>query len=243
MSAAKAQLMLRGDASKVAKLDPTQPFTVGKASSNQLSLASAAGVSEHHAVVRYSPNQGWLVCDWQSSDGTFLEGQRIRRCRPLSDRDEIQLGQTGPVLVFLLQSPPPRPSSAPPTAAAQRPPAAPAKSQNPTTIDFQGQKIPIGQVRSATVRSQTRYPHLFSWWLLFCLGGLLLLPLPLIFWPLEIGALVGAIVLSSRKDHVLQLELSDGQALRHGFSNRMTALAHRNGIRQLLGQPNPASTR
>jgi hypothetical protein len=37
------------------------------------------------------------------------------------------------------------------------------------------------------------------------------------------------------------LELRDGQAFRHGFSNRMTALAHRNGIRQLLGQPNPAS--
>jgi pSer/pThr/pTyr-binding forkhead associated (FHA) protein len=135
MSAAKAQLMLRGDASKVAKLDPTQPFTIGKASSNQLSLASAAGVSEHHAVVRYSPNQGWLVCDWQSSDGTFLEGQRIRRCRPLSDRDEIQLGQTGPVLVFLLQSPPPRPSSAPPTPAAQRPPAGAAASASPPRIN------------------------------------------------------------------------------------------------------------
>lgn len=239
MSAAKAQLMLRGDASKVAKLDPAQPFTIGKAPSNQLSLASAAGVSEHHAVVRYSPNQGWLVCDWQSSDGTFLEGQRIRRCRPLSDRDEIQLGQTGPVLVFQLQSPPPL--AAQPTPAAQRPQASPAKSQTPATIDFQGQKIPIGQVRTATVRSQTRYPHLFSWWLLFCLGGLLLLPLPLIFWPLEVGALLGAIVLSSRKDHVLEVGLHDGQALRHSFSNRLTALAHRNGIRQLLGQPNPAS--
>jgi len=243
MSAAKAQLMLRGDASKVAKLDPTKPFTIGKASSNQLSLASAAGVSEHHAVVRYSPNQGWLVCDWQSSDGTFLEGQRIRRCRPLSDRDEIQLGKTGPVLVFLLQSPSPPPPPAQPTAATQRPSASPAKSQTLTTIDFQGQKIPIGQVRSANVRSQTRYPHLFSWWLLFCLGGLLLLPLPLIFWPLEVGALVGAIMLSSRKDHVLQLELRNGLALRHGFSNRMTALAHRNGIRQLLGKPNPTSAR
>ena len=240
MSAEKAQLMLRGDASKVAKLDPTKPFTIGRASSNQLSLASSAGVSDHHAVVRYSPNQGWLVCDWQSSDGTFIEGQRIRRCRPLGDRDEIQLGQTGPVLVFVLQSPPP---PAPPPAASQRPPASPAKLSAPTTIDFQRQKIPIGQVRSATVRSQTRYPHLFSWWLLICLGSLLLLPLPLLFWSLEVGALVGAILLSSRKDHVLQLELRDGQALRHGFSNRMTALAHRNGIRQLLEQPIPVSAR
>lgn len=232
MSAAKAQLMLRGDASKVAKLDPTQPFTIGSAPTNQLSLASAIGVSDHHAVVRYSPNQGWLVCDWQSRDGTFLEGQRVRRCRPLSDRDEIQLGQTGPVLVFLLQSPPPPPPVQP---------KAVAKPHAPSTLDFQGHQIPINQVRFATVRSQSRYPHLFSWWLLLCLGGLLLLPLPLIFWPLELGALVGTIVLSTRKDHVLQLELRDGLALRHGFSNRMTALAHRNGIRQLLGQPKAAS--
>ena len=236
MSAAKAQLMLRGDASKVANLDPTQPFTIGRASSNQLRLASLAGVSDHHAVVRFSPNQGWLVCDWQSSDGTFLEGQRVRRCRPLSDRDEIQLGRAGPVLVFLLQSPP-----LPPTARPQRPSTSPANPPKPVTLDFQGQKITIHQVRSATVRSQSRYPHLFSWWLLLCLGGLLLLPLPLIFWPLEIGALVGAILLSSRKDHVLQLELRDGLAMHHRFSNRMTALAHRNGIRQLLGQPKPAS--
>ena len=236
MSAAKAQLMLRGDTGKVARLDPIQPFTIGKASSNQLSLASSAGVSDHHAVVRFSPNQGWLVCDWQSRDGTFLEGQRIRRCRALSHRDEIQLGQAGPVLVFLLQSAPP-----PSTPSSWRTPASPAKPHKPATIDFQGQQIPINEVRSASVRSQPRYPHLFSWWLLLCLGGLLLLPLPLIFWPLELGSLVGAIVLSSRKDHVLQLELRDGLALRHGFSNRMTALAHRNGIRQLLGQSTPGS--
>jgi hypothetical protein len=32
----------------------------------------------------------------------------------------------------------------------------------------------------------------------------------------------------------LQVDLRDGRARRHAFSNRRTALAHRNGIRQAL---------
>ena len=62
------------DASKVAPLTPGKPLTIGRATSNHLCLSSATGVSEHHAVVRFSAG-GWLVCDWQSSDGTFLQGQ------------------------------------------------------------------------------------------------------------------------------------------------------------------------
>jgi len=42
-------------------------------------------------------------------------------------------------------------------------------------------------------------------------------------------------VLGSRKDHSLVVVLRDGRALRHGFANRRTALAHRNGIRKALG--------
>ena len=41
-------------------------------------------------------------------------------------------------------------------------------------------------------------------------------------------------MLGSRKDHSLVVVLRDGRALRHGFANRRTALAHRNGIRKAL---------
>jgi hypothetical protein len=74
------------------------------------------------------------------------------------------------------------------------------------------------------------------------LGGLLLLPFPLLFWPLEVAALVGWILLGSRKQHTLVVVLRDGQALRHAFANRLTALAHRNGIRTAIepvGRPQP----
>lgn len=99
----QARLVLLRDPSKVAPLHPARPHTIGRAANNLLSMPTSEGVAPHHAVVRFSRSHGWLVCDWGSPEGTFLEGQRIRHCRPLSDGDHIQLGQRGPVLVFQLQ--------------------------------------------------------------------------------------------------------------------------------------------
>jgi hypothetical protein len=270
MSPAHARLVLTSDPSKVAPLAPDQPLTIGRAAGNRLCLSSATGVSEHHAVVRFSAGKGWLVCDWQSRDGTFLQGQRVQQCRVLSDGDAIQLGQAGPVLRFELTAnaavPPPSTPSAGRAApvgnstAAERAPhpgvAAPASGgQRPTsrgtrgapasspaaaapggTLDFAGERLALTAIRSATVLSQPQHPHIFSWWLLLCLGGLLLLPFPLVFWPLQLLALTGWILLGSRKQHQLLVVLHDGRALRHGFANQRTALAHRNGIRRAIGQ-------
>ena len=223
MSAPQARLVLAADRQKAAPLDPKQPLTIGQASNNRLCLAQQTGVSEHHAVVRFSSSQGWLVCEWKSRDGTFLEGQRIQSCRRLGDGDEIRLGLKGPVLVFELTDTPT--------------PAAPVKAapSRPNHIDVNGQPVAVSEILSAAVQSLPRHPHIFSWWLLLCLTGLLLLPFPLLFWPLEIGALSAWIVLGSRKQHSLMVVLRDGRALRHGFSNRRTALAHRNGIRKAIG--------
>jgi hypothetical protein len=222
-----ARLVLASDRSKVAPLDPAQPLTIGRAAANRLCLASQDGVSEHHAVVRFSRSQGWLVCNWQSSDGTFLEGRPVQRCRRLEDGDEIRLGLNGPVLLFEL-APAPEPRVAAPVA-----PAAPAA---PRSIQVGESSVAVAEIRAAAVQSLPRHPHIFSWWLLLCLGGLLLLPFPLLFWPLQAAALAGWILLGSRKQHQLSVVLHDGRALRHGFANRRTALAHRNGIRRAIGQ-------
>ncbi len=222
-----ARLVLASDRSKVAPLDPAQPLTIGRAAANRLCLASQDGVSEHHAVVRFSRSQGWLVCNWQSSDGTFLEGRPVQRCRRLEDGDEIRLGLNGPVLVFEL-APAPEPVAAAPAATA-----APAA---PRSIQVGESSVAVAEIRSAAVQSLPRHPHIFSWWLLLCLGGLLLLPFPLLFWPLQAAALAGWILLGSRKQHQLSVVLHDGRALRHAFANRRTALAHRNGIRRAIGQ-------
>lgn len=266
--AVDAQLVLRSDASKVAPLERSRPTTIGRAADNRLRLASSEQVADHHAVVRYSLSQGWLVCDWQSSDGTFLEGERVRQCRRLSDGDEIQLGSGGPVLVFRLLVPetavpapqrPPIPGSEapgsgqPPVAASGRqasvtaaaapgrrwsgPPAGPPAARDAVApLNVAGREIPLDRVRSAHVRSRPCHPHSFSWWVLVCLGAMVLLPFPWLFWGLEIAALAAWILLGSRKEHELVVTLRDGMAHRHVFANRITALSHRNGIRKAIGQ-------
>lgn len=237
-----AQLHLRDTPSKRLALQSGEPLTIGSASNNRLALVSQAGVSAHHAVMRFTASNGWVVCDWQSSDGTYLEGERIRRCRPLSDGDEIQLGRQGPVLVFSLTTAQEAPAATPAPAAPrqakapQPPPQAPPKPQPPRSIDIDGTAVPLSQIRSAVVRSEPHYPHIFSWWLLTSVAGLLLLPFPLLFWPLELAALAAWILLGSRKSHTLLVVQHDGQAQRRAFANRVTALAHRNGIRKAIGQ-------
>lgn len=255
---AEARLVLRHDPSKVAPLERARPLTIGQASGNRLCLPSTAGVAAHHAVVRHSQRHGWIVCDWQSGGaGTWLEGQRIRQCRPLSDGDEIQLGSEGPVLVFRVSaafagqiaeapvaaggraSPPPNAAAPPFASPSGRQPQEPSPStppQPPSSLTLAGRSVPLAQIRSAHVRSRPRHPHSFSWWLLGCLGALVLLPWPWLFWPLEALALAAWILLGSRKEHTLIVTLQDGMAHRHGFANRITALSHRNGIRKAIGQ-------
>jgi hypothetical protein len=226
MSTPSPRLVLAADRRKVAPLDPAEPLTIGRAASNLLCLAHQDGVSDHHAVVRFSRSQGWLVCNWQSHDGTFLEGRQVEQCQRLENGDEIRLGRSGPVLVFEAEPATPAPSS-------QARPASPAP---PSSISVGEQQLAVAEIRSAAVQSLPLHPHIFSWWLLVCLGGLLLLPFPLLFWPLQISALAAWILMGARKQHQLVLVLRDGRAVRHGFANRRTALAHRNGIRQAIGQ-------
>lgn len=230
----QALLQLRDQPGKQVRLNPGQPLTIGRASGNRLALPSQTGVSEHHAVVRFSGRHGWLVCDWQSRDGTYLEGQRIQRCRPLGDGDEIRLGLQGPVLVFRLAE---AEGSAREPVAAE--PAAPAPARA-GQLDIGGEAIPLAQIRSAVVQSEPRYPHIFSWWVLVSVGLLLLLPIRIgpvaIFWPLQLAALAAWLLLGSRKHHTLVVVLRDGRAQRRRFTNQRTALAHRNGIRRAIGE-------
>jgi hypothetical protein len=291
---ADAQLVLCQDLSKVAPLDPGTPLTIGRASNNKLCLASWQAVAPHHAVVRFSPDHGWLVCDWGSPLGTYCRGRRVQRCQPLRDGDDIALGSEGPVLLFQHRpggapgpvSPSPALLAAPtaaapvdsapvdsaaalePTSAAAvsspaAPQAAPAAPARPSSgapaparrgqgsgntaaakpinrrapLQIAGREVPLAAIRSADLQSRPRHPHSFSWWVLACLAGLVLLPWAWLFWPWQIGVLAAWILLGARKEHVLILTLRDGMAHRHRFANRATALAHRNGVRRAIGQP------
>ncbi|WP_094585634.1 FHA domain-containing protein [Synechococcus sp. BO 8801] len=237
------RLVLRDDPGRSVPLDPRTPLSIGRDPASSLCLAEARGVSRHHALVRVSrtrPGQ-WLLCDLGSANGTYLEGARLKDCRPLSDGDEIRLGLNGPVLQFRAGSPSAPPAA--PAAAATRGRPAPVPTAVAGQLDFAGRSLPLDRIRSAYVRSRRRHPQAFSWWLLLCLGGLLLLPFPWLFWPLQAGALAGWIVLGSRWEHLLEVTLQDGLAYRHRFDSLATALAHRNGIRRAMAAAAPAGRR
>jgi hypothetical protein len=242
---AHPRLVLRDDPGRSVPLDPRTPLSIGRDPASGLCLAEARGVSRHHALVRLSRTRAgqWLLCDQGSANGTYLEGARLKDCRPLSDGDEIRLGLNGPVLQFRAgDSPPPStPPAAPATASRGR--SAPVPTAVAGRLDFAGRSLPLDRIRSAYVRSRRRHPQAFSWWLLLCLGGLLLLPFPWLFWPLQAGALAGWIVLGSRWEHLLEVTLQDGLAYRHRFDSLATALAHRNGIRRAMAAAAPAGRR
>lgn len=62
---------------------------------------SYGGVSRYHATLKpgSSPDQ-WQLCDENSANGTFVNGQPIRGCVTLRPGDRIMLSQHGPQLLF-----------------------------------------------------------------------------------------------------------------------------------------------
>ena len=96
--------------------------TIGKAAENDIAVddATASGL---HAVLERFP-AGWCVTDLGSSNGTWVNGERIWASRRLRHGDEIRIGQTR--LVF-------RDPLAPAGAATeveQRPPALTARERD-----------------------------------------------------------------------------------------------------------------
>jgi RsiW-degrading membrane proteinase PrsW (M82 family) len=62
-------------------------------------------VSRQHARISPAPASpsGWQICDLNSANGTFVNGQRLQGCRYLKSGDQISLSQTGPQFVFELR--------------------------------------------------------------------------------------------------------------------------------------------
>ena len=67
--------------------------TIGKAVENDVPLADDAMASHLHAVLeRFAA--GWCVTDLGSSNGTWVNGERLWASRRLRHDDEIRIGQT-----------------------------------------------------------------------------------------------------------------------------------------------------
>lgn len=88
-------------------LPPSKEMVIGRDPSCQVVLDAMMHrmVSRRHAVVRplsSSPDStfSWLLCDLNSANGTYLNGQRLYGCQELHAGDRISLGADGPQFVF-----------------------------------------------------------------------------------------------------------------------------------------------
>ena len=67
--------------------------TVGQAAENDISLTEDPTASHLHAILERFP-AGWCVTDLGSSNGTWVNGERIWSSRRLRHGDEIRIGQS-----------------------------------------------------------------------------------------------------------------------------------------------------
>lgn len=91
----------RPDGRALVPLD-SRRVTLGKAPTNDVVFDFDAKVSRLHAVLERMSGR-WCVRDLSSSNGTFVNGERIWAERPLRHGDEIRVGQTR--LLFRAEAP------------------------------------------------------------------------------------------------------------------------------------------
>lgn len=83
-----------------------EPATIGREPGATLHLGPTTdlSVSGRHAVVEPS-DSGWTIRDLGSTNGTWIEGERIEDRRVLRPGDRIRLGLNGPLLLFTDRDP------------------------------------------------------------------------------------------------------------------------------------------
>jgi pSer/pThr/pTyr-binding forkhead associated (FHA) protein len=90
------------------KLWLNRPVVIGRSQAANLRVDDATVSAVHCAILPVRPlaglppcQSGWLVCDLHSTNGTYLNGQRLIRPMPLLDGDSIRFGDLGSVSVVL----------------------------------------------------------------------------------------------------------------------------------------------
>jgi RsiW-degrading membrane proteinase PrsW (M82 family) len=91
-------------------LPENQEAVIGREPSCQIALEPIqyVNVSRRHALIRPLSGLGndlprWEICDLNSANGTYVNGQLLRGCQPLHIGDRIELGQDGPQFIFECQ--------------------------------------------------------------------------------------------------------------------------------------------
>jgi RsiW-degrading membrane proteinase PrsW (M82 family) len=107
-----------------------------------------SGVSRQHAKIcrATSSIETWQVCDLNSANGTYVNGQRLQGCKLLKAGDRIVLGLNGPAFVF--EPHPISPNSVPLTAAA------------PSLLSSLAAYSPVGEAKSSDLTLSQLFPIL-----------------------------------------------------------------------------------
>jgi RsiW-degrading membrane proteinase PrsW (M82 family) len=107
-----------------------QSIIIGREASCQVVVNERLypGVSRRHAEVRPDlrpGGSGWQLCDLNSSNGTYLNGNRVSGCAPLKVGDRFRIDTEGPEFIFSAQmassfeAPPPSPAGGGPAGSNQ----------------------------------------------------------------------------------------------------------------------------
>ena len=75
-------------------IDPSGGFTFGRSQPGQGTLAGDPELSREHARITTAPGGGLTIEDLGSTNGTFVNGQRVTGAQPLRPGDTVKVGQT-----------------------------------------------------------------------------------------------------------------------------------------------------
>ncbi|ABK16258.1 adenylate/guanylate cyclase domain-containing protein [Syntrophobacter fumaroxidans] len=81
------------DTEGVQEIDLVDRNSIGRLSRNRIRIADDL-VSKEHCLIYLDPRGGYGIKDLGSQNGTFVNGHRIVRETPLSDRDVVTIGRT-----------------------------------------------------------------------------------------------------------------------------------------------------
>ncbi len=151
------QLNATTTAPSVYDVSATTTVTIGRDPTCQIVFDSQqfGEVSRHHARIETltQPDQGisWQICDLDSANGTYLNGQLIRGCHRLQSGDRLVLGQNGPTFIFEIHQPTTIPPSIPSPIVTQPQPTTPMAGMGIPTSPTTPPVPPSGSKKSVTL--------------------------------------------------------------------------------------------
>ena len=106
MEAVPSFFLQEVNSSRSFRVSSEQVTVIGREYDCQIVLDSKhyGGVSRHHASIRPLGNGKWEICDLDSSNGTLVNGKKLKGCMRLQVGDRLTLGNHGAEFVFTQQA-------------------------------------------------------------------------------------------------------------------------------------------